>query len=328
MALSPAQPATGTPHPVKTKKSSSKLQKTETRWGLLFLSPWIIGFFLFYVFPMIASFIFSLYDFNPAVPDQAKFIGFDNWVRALTTDPEVPLSFIRTIKFAMISLPIGLGFALYLAILLNSKNVIGKSLFRTLFYMPSMIPIVATVLIWNGVLNEQTGWINVFIEALTGIDATGTGGIRWLAEPGLVYYAYTMFGLWGVGGAMVIFIASLQGVPTELYEAAEIDGANWFHRLWKITIPLITPVIFYQLVLGVIGSLQSFLAPFVLNDGTGFPEGTTRFYMVYFYKQSFAFFNMGYGASLAWLMFIVALILTIVLFGTARYWVYYASEER
>lgn len=328
MALSPAQSATGTPNPVKTKKSSSKLQKTETRWGLLFLSPWIIGFFLFYVFPMIASFIFSLYDFNPAVPDQAKFIGFDNWVRALTTDPEVPLSFIRTIKFAMISLPIGLGFALYLAILLNSKNVIGKSLFRTLFYMPSMIPIVATVLIWNGVLNEQTGWINIFIEAVTGIDATGTGGIRWLAEPGLVYYAYTMFGLWGVGGAMVIFIASLQGVPTELYEAAEIDGANWFHRLWKITIPLITPVIFYQLVLGVIGSLQYFLAPFVLNDGTGFPEGTTRFYMVYFYKQSFAFFNMGYGASLAWLMFIVALILTIVLFGTARYWVYYASEER
>jgi ABC-type sugar transport system permease subunit len=328
MALSPAQPATGTTNPVKTKKSSSKLTKTETRWGLLFLSPWIIGFLLFYVFPMIASFIFSLYDFNPAVPDQAKFIGFDNWTRALTTDPEVPLSFIRTIKFAMISLPIGLGFALYLAVLLNSKNVIGTNLFRTLFYMPSMIPIVATVLIWNGVLNEQTGWINVFIEAVTGIDATGTGGIRWLAEPGLVYYAYTMFGLWGVGGAMVIFLASLQGVPTELYEAAEIDGANWFQRLWKITIPLITPVIFYQLVLGVIGSLQYFLAPFVLNDGTGFPEGTTRFYMVYFYKQSFAFFNMGYGASLAWLMFIVALILTIVLFGTARYWVFYASEER
>jgi ABC-type sugar transport system permease subunit len=328
MALSPAHPATGTTNPVKTKKSSSKLTKTETRWGLLFLSPWIIGFLLFYVFPMIASFIFSLYDFNPAVPDQAKFIGFDNWTRALTTDPEVPLSFIRTIKFAMISLPIGLGFALYLAVLLNSKNVIGTNLFRTLFYMPSMIPIVATVLIWNGVLNEQTGWINVFIEAVTGIDATGTGGIRWLAEPGLVYYAYTMFGLWGVGGAMVIFLASLQGVPTELYEAAEIDGANWFQRLWKITIPLITPVIFYQLVLGVIGSLQYFLAPFVLNDGTGFPEGTTRFYMVYFYKQSFAFFNMGYGASLAWLMFIVALILTIVLFGTARYWVFYASEER
>jgi len=309
-------------------RGKSRLQKTETRWGLLFLSPWMVGFLLFYVFPMIASFIFSLYDFNPAVPDQAKFIGFQNWIRALTSDPEVYLSFIRTIKFAMISLPIGLGFALYLAVLLNSKNVIGKNVYRTLFYMPSMIPIVAVVLIWNGVLNEQTGWINVFIEKVTGIDATGTGGIRWLADPGLVYYAYTMFGLWGVGGAMVIFIASLQGVPTEFYEAAEIDGASWFQRLWKITIPLITPVIFYQLVLGVIGSLQYFLAPFVLNRGTGNPEGATRFYMVYFYKQSFTFFNMGYGATLAWLMFIVALVLTIVLFGTARYWVFYTSEER
>lgn len=328
MAISSTQPATGNTNSVKIKKGTSKLQKNETLWGLLFLSPWMIGFLLFYVFPMIASFIFSLYDFNPAVPDQAKFIGFQNWVRALTTDQEVLLSFVRTLKFAMISLPIGLGFALYLAILLNSKNVLGKNIYRTLFYMPSMIPIVATVLIWNGVLNEQSGWINVFIEAITRIDATGTGGIRWLADPGLVYYAYTMFGLWGVGGAMVIFIASLQGVPTELYEAAEIDGANWFQCLWKITFPLITPVVFYQLVLGVIGSLQYFLAPFVLNDGTGFPEGTTRFYMVYFFKQSFAFFNMGYGASLAWLMFIVALILTIVLFGTARYWVFYASEER
>jgi multiple sugar transport system permease protein len=143
-----------------------------------------------------------------------------------------------------------------------------------------------------------------------------------------VYYAYTMFGLWGVGNAMIIFLAGLQGVPTELYEAAEIDGASWFRRLFRITIPMITSVIFYQLVLGIIGSLQYFLAPFVLNQGTGFPQGMTRFYMVYFYKQSFSFFNMGYGATLAWLMFIVSLIMTIVLFGTAKYWVYYAQEER
>jgi multiple sugar transport system permease protein len=137
-----------------------------------------------------------------------------------------------------------------------------------------------------------------------------------------------MFGLWGVGNAMIIFLAGLQGVPTELYEAAEIDGAGWFTRLFRITIPMITSVIFYQLVLGVIGSLQYFLAPFVLNGGTGFPQGMTRFYMVYFYKQSFSFFNMGYGATLAWLMFIFSLILTIILFGTAKYWVYYAQEER
>ena len=310
------------------KHKLSKSEKKEAQWGLTFLSPWMIGFLLFYLLPMIASFVFSLYKFNPAVPDESVFIGFENWHRALFIDPEVKASFFRTIHFAAISLPIGLIFALFLAILLNSEHVLGKNVFRTLFYMPTMIPLVATVLIWNGVLNEQTGWINIFIERLTGIQATGTEGLRWLADPQLVYYAYTMFGLWGVGNAMIIFLAGLQGVPTELYEAAQIDGASWFKRLLSITIPMITPVIFYQLVLGVIGSLQYFLAPFVLNQGTGFPEGMTRFYMVYFYKQSFSFFNMGYGATLAWLMFIVAAILTIILFGTARFWVYYASEER
>lgn len=310
------------------KAQMTNMQKKEARWGLIFLTPWMIGFLLFYLAPMVASFVFSLHDFNPAVPDQARFIGFENWRRALTVDNEVWLSFVRTLHFAAISLPIGLGFSLFLAILLNSKNVIGKNLFRTLFYMPTMIPVVAVVLIWAGVLNEQTGWINVLIERLTGIKAIGTQGLRWLADPKLVYYAYTMFGLWGVGNAMIIFLAGLQGVPTELYEAAEMDGANWLQRLWKITFPMITPVVFYQLVLGVIGSLQYFLAPFVLNRGTGFPEGMTRFYMVYFYRQSFSFFNMGYGATLAWIMFIVALVITIVLFGTAKYWVYYASEEK
>lgn len=317
-----------TPREKTLKVRMTNFQKKEARWGVAFLSPFIIGFLAFYFLPMIASFVFSLYDFNPAVPDQARFIGFDNWQRALSVDIEVRLSFVRTLHFAAISLPIGLGFSLFLAILLNSKNVLGKNLFRTLFYMPTMIPVVAVVLIWAGVLNEQTGWINVFIERATGINAVGTQGLRWLADPKLVYYAYTMFGLWGVGNAMIIFLAGLQGVPTELYEAAEIDGANWLQRLFSITIPMITPVIFYQLVLGVIGSLQYFLAPFVLNRGTGFPEGMTRFYMVYFYKQSFSFFNMGYGATLAWLMFIFALIVTIALFGTAKYWVYYASEER
>jgi len=309
------------------RRKMTKSEKAEARWGLGFLSPWMIGFVAFYFLPMIASFVFSLFDFNPAVPDESVFIGFENWYRALVLDEEVRQSFFRTLNFAAISLPIGLAFALFLAVLMNSEHVMGKNVYRTLFYMPTMIPLVASVLIWNGVLNEQTGWINVFIERLTGIEAVGTNGIRWLANPQLVYYAYTMFGLWGVGNAMIIFLAGLQGVPTELYEAAQIDGANWFQRLYKITIPMITPVIFYQLVLGVIGSLQYFLAPFVLNGGSGFPEGKTRFYMVYFYKQAFAFFNMGYGATLAWLMFIVALIVTVILFGTARYWVYYASEE-
>src|SRR4030043_2010193 len=309
----------------KPRIGMTKLQKKEAKWGLIFLAPWMIGFVTFYFLPMLASFVFSLFDYNPAVPDEAKFIGFQNWQRAIVTDREVYLSFIRTIKCSGISLPLTLGFALCLAIILNSKNVMGKALFRTLFYMPSTIPMVATVLIWNGVLSEQTGWINVIIQKLTGIQAVGTEGIRWLADPRLIYFYFKMFCLWGVGNAMIIFLAGLQGGPTEYYEAAEIDGANWLQRLYKITIPLITPVIFYQLVLGVITTLQYFLAPFVLNQGTGFPNGMTRFFMVYFYKQSFTFSSMGYGATLAWRMFIVALILTVILFGTAKYWVYYAG---
>lgn len=312
----------------KPRVRMTQLQKREAKWGLIFLAPWMIGFVAFYFLPMIASFVFSLLNLNPAVPGETTFIGFQNWQRALFADKEVLLSLARTFKFAAISLPISLGFALFLAIILNSKNVMGKSLYRTLFYMPSTIPLVATVLIWNGVLSEQTGWINVIIQKLTGLQVVGTEGLRWLADPRLIYLSYTAFGLWGVGNAMIIFLAGLQGVPTEYYEAAEIDGASWFQRLYKITIPLITPVIFYQLVLGIIVALQYFMPAFVLNQGTGFPNGMTRFYMVYFYKQSFTFFNLGYGATLAWIMFIVALILTITLFGTAKYWVYYAGGER
>jgi len=312
----------------KPKVRMTKIRKKEALWGLVFLTPWMIGFLAFYFLPMLASFGFSLLNFNPAVPGETTFIGLQNWQRAILQDKEVILSFVRTMRFSAISLPIGLGFALFLAIILNSKNVMGKTLYRTLFYMPSTIPLVATVLIWNGVLSEQTGWINVIIQKLTGFQAVGTEGLRWMADPKLVYFAYTMIGLWGVGNAMIIFLAGLQGVPTEYYEAAEIDGASWLQRLYKITIPLITPVIFYQLVLGVILTLQYFLVPFVLTQGTGFPEGMTRFIYVYFYKQSFTFFNMGYGATVAWLIFIVALILTITLFGTAKYWVYYAGGER
>jgi multiple sugar transport system permease protein len=307
-------------------KMSDK-DKIEARWGLAFLSPFIIGFLLFYLLPMGASLVFSLLDYNPAVPDETTFVGLENWRRALFEDEEVRLSFWRTLKYMGISLPITLGFSLFVAILMNTKQVVGTNLWRTLFYMPVMIPPVAVVLIWTGVLNEQTGWINVFIEALTPIKAVGTEGIRWLNDTRYVYFAYTAFGTWAIGNSMIIFLAGLRGVPVEVYEAAEIDGANWFVKLIRISIPMITPVIFYQLVLNVIFAMQIFLPAFVLNQGSGEPEGATRFFMVWFYKQSFTFLNMGYGATLAWLMFIFSLVVTVVLFGTSRYWVYYATEE-
>ena len=305
-----------------------RIALSEERWGYAFIGLWLVGFLVFYLVPMVASFIFSLFDFQLANPDEARFIGLANWRRLLFDDPLVWQSLKVTFTFALISLPIGMLSAFFLAVLLNSKNLVAAPLFRTLFYAPIMVPAVAAVLIWSGVLNPTTGWLNRLIEGATGLDAAGPNGIRWLDNPALVYIAYTMIGLWGIGNAILYNLASLQGVPTELYEAARIDGASWWRQLWSITFPMITPVIFYNLVLSVIALLQYFNTPYVLNGGSGFPDGSTYFYMIHFFKQSFGFLNMGYGSTIAWFMFLIALVITLVMFGTARYWVYYAAGDR
>jgi multiple sugar transport system permease protein len=328
------------------RQRMSPMERYQAKWGFIFISPWVIGFLVFLVVPMIASFIFSLWDFQLATPEESRFIGLTNWQRMLgfsfaegsivPNDPLVWTSLGITFKFAFITLPIGFGVAIFLAILLNSEELLGRNIFRTLFYAPTMIPGIASILIIRGVSNTQTGWVNRLIEwvsgcsaeAITCINAVGINGIRWFDEPSLIYYAYTFIGLWGIGNTILITLAGLQNVPTELYDASKVDGAGWWRRLWFITLPMISPVIFYNLVLGVIGLLQYFNTPYVLNGGNGYPQGSTRFYMIYFYKQAFNFAEMGYGASLAWFMFLIALLITIVLFGTARYWVYYAGGDQ
>lgn len=312
----------------RTRRKLSISERRNSRWGVLFITPWILGFLAFYLIPMVASFVFSLFSFNLANPDQAQLIGLDNWQRMLFNDPEVLPSFIRVFRFGLISLPITLGFAFFVAVLMNAERVHGRAVLRAMFYMPAMIPLVATVLIWNSVFNEHTGWINLFLQNVLGIKAVGVEGIRWTQNPGLIYFTYTGMGIWGIGSAMMIYLAGLQSVPTELYDSAKVDGAGWWRRLWNITLPMISPVIFYLLILNLIGLLQYFLAPFVLNQGDGSPQGTTRFIMVYFYKQAFTFFNMGYGATLAWALFLVALAITAFLFATARFWVYYPGREK
>ncbi|RMG87755.1 MAG: sugar ABC transporter permease, partial [Chloroflexi bacterium] len=191
----------------------SPARRREAKWALFFISPWLIGFLLFYLAPMIASIIFSFHDFILSAPDEATYVGLANWQRMLFEDPKVGESLIVTFKFAFISLPIGLISSFMLAILLNSKNLIGRNFFRTLFYAPTMVPLIAAILIWSSVLNPHTGWINRFIE-LFGVPATGINGIRWLDDPQLIYIAYTFIGLYGIGNTVLIFLASLQGVPT------------------------------------------------------------------------------------------------------------------
>lgn len=310
------------------REKMGKLARREARWGYAFIGLWLVGFVIFYLIPMVASFIFSLYDFQLASPEPARFVGFANWRRLLFQDPLVWQALGVTFKFALISLPIGMASAFFLAVLLNSKHLLGKSVFRTLFYAPVMVPAVAGILIWSGVLNPTTGWLNRIIEAVTGFDAAGPNGVRWMDDPWLVYLAYTMIGLWSIGNAILYNLAALQGVPTELYEASTIDGASWWRQLWSITFPMVSPVIFYNLVLGVIGLLQFFITPYVLTGGSGYPQGSTYFYMIHFFKQAFGFLNMGYGSALAWFMFLIAIGITLLLFGTARRWVYYAAESR
>lgn len=312
-----------------TFKRSQKARE-DFKWGLIFISPWIVGFLTFYLIPIIASFGFTLFNFNLSNPAETGFIGLGNWKRLLVDDPEVLASIIKVSKFGLITLPISLGVALSLAILLNSRHLFATNIFRTLFYMPTMIPLASTVIIFWGFLNGYTGWLDLFLEKVLGMKAIGIEGLLWLDKSSLIYYSYTMIGLWGLGNTVLILLAGLQNVPTELYEAAVVDGAGWWSRLFRITLPMISPVIFYNLVIAAISLMQYFLVPYMLvgtANFPGYPDGATNFTMVYFYKQAFTFFNMGYGAAIAWVIFLIALSLTVILFATAKYWVYYAGEK-
>jgi multiple sugar transport system permease protein len=210
-----------------------------------------------------------------------------------------------------------------LALLMNNPALKGQNFFRSMFYMPYIIPFVAAIFLWGGMLNPETGWINRGLTALGVQNPPGWGNdVFW------VYPTYIIMGIWGIGNAMLIMLAGLQGVPTELYDAAEVDGAGGWATFWNVTFPMISPVIFYNLVLSIVGLFQYFLVPLVVNQGTGRPGGASLFYNVILYKTFFTYQNMSYGATLAWLLFAVILVVTVGLFATAKYWVYYASESR
>jgi multiple sugar transport system permease protein len=304
------------------RRGSSRLARRERNWGLIFLAPWIAGFLIFFFLPMLASLAFSFTNFNLVAPDQIAFVGLDNWKR-MVTDENVRRSLQVTLRFMLIAIPVAMLLPLLFALILNSQHLLGKRLFRTLFFLPHMVPLVAGTMIWQGVLNSQSGWLNRFLEAI------GLGTPDWLQRPDLVVPTLTLIGIWGVGATMMIFLTSLQGVPTELYEAAKVDGAGPVHSFFNITLPMISPVIFYQLVMAVIGGFQEFLRALVLygdTNGAG-PDNAALFYMVNLYREAFVYYQMGYASALAWGMFVVALLVTIGLFASAKRWVYYAGGE-
>lgn len=303
------------------RQRSSNRRREQQKWGLIFISPWLIGFFVFQLLPVLATLVFSFTDYNPVQPEETQFIALRNFM-TMTGDAKVGTSLLVTMRYALLAIPITFAFGLTLASLANSKNLVGKTFFRTLFYMPAMIPVVAGGVIWAGVANTQSGWINRALETV------GMTGPDWLNSPVWIYPLLVLIGLWGTGNLMLTLMAGMQGVPSEIYEAAIIDGATGWQRFWRITMPMITPVIFYNLTLMLIGAFKYFDLAYVLKNGTGGPQDATLFYALNFYKNSFEYNLMGYGSALAWVLFLIVLVLTTVLFATQRRWVYYAGEGR
>jgi multiple sugar transport system permease protein len=288
---------------------------SEAVTGLLYVSPFIVGFILFAAIPMIASFVLSLTDFDPREPDEIHFIGLGNYTRLLG-DPIVAESLWVTLRFALMVVPLTLVFALGVALLVNGKLLAGRNVFRTLFYVPMQIPIVASTLVWIGVLHATTGWINLSLGAV------GVDGPNWLQSPTWIGPALALMGLWGIGNMMLIFLAGLQGVPSELYDAAKVDGAGPIASFRHVTLPQLSPVLFYNLIIALIGAFQYFTQAFVISNGRGDPDRATLFFNLNLYRQAFGFFNMGYASALAWVLVVIVLALTIVLFRTSRSWVY------
>jgi len=300
----------------------SGLAWRRARWGYLFIAPWLIGFVLFTAFPMAATLVFSFTNINLSQTEPLRFVGLENY-QALLGDRQAWDSLAVTLKFALLALPVAVCLPLLVALMLHSRHLRGSGGFRVLFYLPYVIPFVAGVLIWRDMLNIDSGWVDGLLRII---------GVQhppdWLQDPTWIYFGLVLMGVWGIGAGIIVYLAGLKGVPTELYDAAVIDGAGAFASLRHVTIPMISPVIFYTLVLGVVEVLQYFLVPLVLKNGTGEPGGTTLFYNLYIYKSFFTFQNMSYGATLAWVLFVIALAVTLLLFRTARRWVYYAGEAR
>ena len=293
-------------------------------YGFLFLMPWLIGFFVFQLLPIIFTFFLSFTDYTGAAEftrENLNFVGMQNY-KSLLIEPDALPSMGVTLKFALIGIPLGLVVPLTLALLVNSRRLFASNIFRTLFYLPSVIPVVAGAIIFNGVMNAQSGWLNLALKAI-GIAEPP----RWFTDPIWAGFALNLLAIWGVGNAMIILLAGLQGVPTELYEAATVDGAGPITKFFYITVPMISPVIFYNLTIGVIVAFQYFVPALLIGSYNGNPQGSLLFFPTVFYREGFVYSRMGYASVLAMVIFAVTMIATGLLFFFGQRLVYYASGE-
>ena len=282
--------------------------------GMAFLSPWLIGFLVFTLVPVGLSFYYSLCKFNMLQPP--RFIGLKNYTD-LMHDKVFWLATENTFYYAVMALPAGLLVSLGIAILLNVQ-IPGQSIWRTIIFMPSLVPIVASAMLWMWLLNPRLGLINLLLGKI------GIPGPPWLSGIHWVMPSLAIMSLWGVGNAVIIYLAGLQDVPRELYEAAELDGAGVVGRILHVTLPILSPVIFFNLIMAVIGTLQVFEVPYIMTGGG--PAHATYFLSMYLYDNAFIYLNMGYAGAMAWIMLLIVLSLTGLAFWSSRRWVHYQGN--
>ena len=292
-------------------RNRSLLARREALAFYGFISPWIIGFICFTGGPIIASLYFSLTNYT--LLSSPHYIGLGNYT-ALFNDPLFSTSLYNTFYYTVFFVPLGIIFSFMLALLLNQK-VGGLAAYRTVYYLPSIVPAVANSILWIWLLNPQWGLINTVLR-MVGIEGPG-----WLTSEVWSKPAIILMSLWGVGSWVIIFLAGLQGVPEQYYEAAEVDGATTLAKFFHITLPLMTPTIFFTLITGIIGALQVFTQAYIMTNGG--PVNSTLFYSLYLFRNAFNYLKMGYAAAMAWILFVIILILTIIQFRLAQRWVFY-----
>ena len=284
----------------------------------ILISPWLIGFLTFVLGPMAASFGFSLTRWDMLTP--AKYVGFYNYSKALFNDSLFWQALKVTLLYSLFSVPLSLIVSLGVALLLN-QAVRGLALFRTLFYLPSVVSGVAVMVLWMFVFNPQIGLINTVLGYF------GIQGPGWIFDPKWALPSLVIMSLWGaIGGKMIIWLAGLNGIPNSLYEAAELDGAGALRKFWHITVPMLTPTIFFNLVMSIIGALQTFGEAYVMTKGG--PMNSTLFYNYYLFVKAFEHFEMGYASALAWYLFIIIMLFTLLVVRSSAAWVYYEGEKR
>lgn len=298
------------------RSRTRSLLRRERIDGYLLILPWLLGFFLFKLGPMVASLAFSFMKYDIVTP--GRWVGLANYGR-LVRDDLFLLSLYNTAYYTFLSVPLGVVVALAAASLLNTR-LRGLNVFRTIFYLPSVVPMVANTLLWMWIFNSEFGLANALFQWF------GLPGQEWLLEVRLVKLVFIVMSLWSIGPQMVIFLAGLQGIPQSLYEAASLDGAGAWHCFRHVTLPLLSPVVFFNLVIGIISSFQVFTAAFIATDGG--PQNASLFYVLYLYRNAFEFFKMGYASVLAWVLFLIVLIFTLIQFKMANLWVYYESAVR